>query len=269
MKLSIGKIPYLNSVLFYHEMESGNASRLVSAGDYEFELLPLVPRQLSGAAVESVVDAGPVPLVTYWDIEDRYEPLDFCIATPVKAYSILLFSRKPFDALGGASVGVTKETSTSVRLMSVLLENVYKARPSQLVPVDRSRNDAFLLIGDEALRNRRGVDGFPHIADLGQVWNDWTDLPFVFARWVVRRGLDQSARNALIEVLEGSLESGVERMDTIVAPHAAVVNMSVSEMRGYLEEFHFRMAEAEHEAVATFRRLDADIRRAGAATTPG
>jgi len=269
MKLKIGKIPYLNSVLFYHEMESGNANRLLPAGEYEFELLPLVPRQLSGAAVESVVDAGPVPSVTCWDIEDRYEPLDFCIATPVKAYSILLFSRRPFDALGGASVGVTKETSTSVRLMSVLLENVYKARPSELVPVDRSRNDAFLLIGDEALRNRRGVDGFPHIADLGQVWNDWTGLPFVFARWVARRDLDESARDALVEVLERSLESGIERMDSIVKPHAAEVDMSVSEMRGYLEEFHFRMAEAEHEAVAKFRRLDADVRRAGAAAMPG
>ncbi len=265
MKLKIGKIPYLNSVLFYHGLESGETT---APRGLDVELLPLVPRQLSGAAIEDVVDAGPVPLVTCWDIEDRYEPLDdFCIATIEKAHSILLYSKVPFDQLTGKSVGVTGETSTSVRLMKVLMENVYGVRPAEYAPLDWPRNDAFLLIGDEALLHRRGVDSYPHVADLGEVWNEWTGLPFVFARWMVRKDLDAGVKAELAGALGDSLDRGRGDVESIVAPFETSLAMTVSEMRSYLEAFHFRMTEGEREAMERFRQLDAAPRGAGAASS--
>jgi chorismate dehydratase len=262
MLLKIGQIPYLNSVLFYHNLEDQVAEGV--------ELIPLVPRQLSGAAVEDSVDAGPVPLVTCWDIEDRYEPLgDFCIATPKKAHSILLFSKRPFEELSGTQVGVTGETSTSVRLMKVLLANVYKVKPAAYVNLDWPRNDAFLLIGDEALLHRRGVDSYPHVVDLGEVWSDWTGLPFVFARWVVKRALDPDIKCALADALGKSLDEGWKHIDSLVKPHEKALSMDVPEMRAYLEAFHFRMGDGEHEAVKRFKQLDSEIRGAGAASTIG
>jgi chorismate dehydratase len=218
--------------------------------------------------VEDVVDAGPVPLVTCWDIEQRYEPLgDFCIATKAKAYSILLFSKVPFDRLDGARVGVTAETSTSVRLMKVLFANVWRVRPSEYVRLNWPRNDAFLLIGDEALLHSRGVDGYPHVADLGEVWHDWTGLPFVFARWVVRSGLDTAVKQSLAEHLGRSLDAGWEDFDSIATPHARRLSMAVTEIRSYLEAFHFRMTDDTHAAVDRFRRLDSESAGAGAAST--
>lgn len=267
MTLKIGKIPYLNSVLFYHGFENSEAAQRYG---FDVELMPLVPRQLSGAAVESVVDAGPVPLVTCWDIADRFEQLgDFCIATVREAYSILLFSKRPLDELTGASVGVTNETSTSVRLMKVLLAHVFKVRPAEYVRLDWPRNDAFLLIGDEALLHRRGVDGYPHTADLGKVWNEWTGLPFVFAQWVVRRGLDADAKTALSSALEDSLKSGWKNLAPIVAPYERTLGMTQPEMREYLEGFRFQMTGEERESVAKFKKLDAEARGAGAASTTG
>lgn len=262
MLLKIGQIPYLNSILFYHGLED-------RVGKY-LELVPLVPRQLSGAAVEDSVDAGPVPLVTCWDIEEHYEPLgDYCIATPKEAYSILMFSKRPFESLGGAEVGVTKETSTSVRLMKVLLAHVYKVKPAAYVTLDWPRNDAFLLIGDEALLHSRGVDSYPHVIDLGAVWHDWTGLPFVFARWVVRRTLDADVKAELADALGQSLEAGWKDVDALVAPHAKRLSMSAAEARAYLEAFHFRMGDGEYESIERFKKLDEEVRGAGAASTLG
>jgi chorismate dehydratase len=254
--LRIGKIPYLNSVLFYHGLERD------AAEGAPLTLDPLVPRQLSGAAVEDGVDAGPVPLVTCWDLESRYEPLlvdgrgDFCIATREKAWSILLYSKRPFAELGGARVGVTAETSTSVRLMKVLFAHWWRVRPAGYGHVDWPNNDAFLLIGDEALIHRRGIKDYPHVADLGEVWHDWTGLPFVFARWVVRRDLDPSLKRDLVDRIDRSLESGRGCMDEIIEPRGQDLNMSVQEMRVYLEAFDFRMTGPAHEAVGRFRQLD-------------
>ena len=258
MTLTIGKIPYLNSVLFYHGLEN----------DADVALEPLVPRALSGAAVEHGIDAGPVPLVTCWDLEAAYEPLnDFCIATKDKARSIFLFSKRPLEELGDASIGVTSETSTSVRLMHVLLTHVYRVGSQEYKHLDWPSNDAFLLIGDEALLHRGGVRGYPHVVDLGQVWNDWTGLPFVFARWIVRRDLDADAKKVLAEKLAHSIDSGWQNFDVAVASKVKELSMSTAEVREYMEGFRFRMMDAELEAIDRFRQLDAAVRKEDTAPT--
>lgn len=251
--IHVGQIPFLNCILFFHALE----------GQTGLRLSPLVPSALSGAGV----DAGPVPLVDTWDIEDRYVPLDdFCISTIDRARSVLLFSKVPFDRLEGAEIGLTQQSSTSVRLLRVMLAHVWRVRPARFVPVDPGYNDAYLLIGDEALLHRRGDELHPHVADLGEVWQKWTGLPFVFARWVVRKDLPVADRDRLCALLEQSIATGWPQLDRIAAPRAAALHMTIDEVREYLEGFRFRATAAEHEAMARFRELDASARDTGHVT---
>jgi chorismate dehydratase len=251
--IHVGQIPYLNCLLFFHALER----------DAGVRLSPLVPSALGSAAAGAGVDAGPVPLVDTWEIEDRYMPLgDFCISVIDRAHSVLLFSKVPFDRLEGADVGITSESSTSVRLLKVMLANVWRVRPARFSALDPEKNDAFLLIGDEALRHRHGDARHPHIADLGEVWRKWTGLPFVFARWVVRRDLPETDRRRLVSLLDESIATGWEQLDRIAASPATSLGMTVDEVRAYLEAFHFRATAGEHAAMARFRELDASLRGA-------
>jgi len=251
--IRIGKIPYLNSILFFHGLENESGIRLE----------PLVPRALSSAAQEGEVDAGPVPLVTTWEIEDRFTPLgDFCISTIDRAHSILFFSKRPFDQLDGAEIGVTNETSTSVRLLRALLAHAWRVRPARFTRVDWPTNDAFLLIGDEALIHRRGVKDYPHVADLGEVWHKWTGLPFVFARWMVRTALPDADKARLVTMLDRSLAEGWAHFERVVSPRSHDLHMTTEEMRDYLQAFRFRMTVAEHQAIGKFRQFDDAARQA-------
>lgn len=256
--IRIGKIPYLNSILFFQGLEN-------EAG---VKLEPLVPRALSSAVAEGEVDAGPVPLVTTWEIEDRFAPLgDFCISSINRARSILFFSKRPFERLDGATIGVTTETSTSVRLMKVLLAQAWRVRPRQFTHVDWPNNDAFLLIGDEALIHRRGVKDYPHVADLGEVWHQWTGLPFVFARWMVRRDLPDADKSRLVSLLDASIAEGWGHFERVVAPRTADLNMTIEEMREYLQGFRFRASAAEQQSIGQFRQFDAAASEADTAPT--
>ncbi len=256
--IRIGKIPYLNCILFFHGMENEPGVRLER----------LVPRALSSAVERDELDAGPVPLVTTWEFEERLVPLgDFCISSINRVQSILLFSKRPFEDLDSATIGVTGETSTSVRLLKVLLTHTWRARPKEFTHVDWPNNDAFLLIGDEALIHRRGVKDYPHVADLGEVWRNWTGLPFVFARWVVRRDLPGEEKARLVEMLDRSIAEGWEHFERVVAPRAGDLNMTIEEMREYLQGFRFRSTEAEQQAMDRFRQLDAAVREAEAAAS--
>ena len=75
----------------------------------------------------------------------------------------------------------------------MLLRGRYGVRPEVVpLPLDRDAEDAdadaVLLIGDRAMR--ACLPGFAHAYDLGQEWHDWTSLPFVYAVWAVREGVD-------------------------------------------------------------------------------
>jgi chorismate dehydratase len=251
--IRVGKIPYLNSMLFFHGLENERG----------IGLEPLVPRALSSAMAEDEIDAGPVPLVTAWEIEDRFTPLgDFCISTIDRARSILFFSKHPFDQLDDAEVGVTNETSTSVRLLRALLTHAWRVRPARFTRVDWQKNDAFLLIGDEALIHRRGVKDYPHVADLGDVWHKWTGLPFVFARWMVRTTLPDADKARMVTLLDRSLGEGWTHFERVVSPRAQDLHMTIEEMREYLQGFRFRMTAAEHQAIGKFRQFDDAARQA-------
>ena len=243
VKTRVGRIPYLNSEVFY----SGMAAEGI-------ELVSLVPSALSAAAREGRVDAGPVPLVTCFELEDRFEPLgDYCIATVERARSIILFCKRPIERLDDAVVGVTGETSTSVRLLKTLLTHRFKVAPRRYVPVSED-TDAFLLIGDDALRNRGGVPSYPHLYDLGEEWRRWTGLPFVFARWMARRDASPEAVARLDGLLSESVKRGLAGAEAIAGKRRDL-SMSRAEVVEYVRSFHYRLGAAELEAIARFRDL--------------
>jgi len=263
MKLLIGKIPYLNSALFYYGLET-NPETLAN-----LDFVPMVPSRMSEAAVGEQIDAAPVPLVTTFDVADNYEPLgDFCIATTSKAGSILFFSKKPIEKLDHATIGITHETSTSARLLKVLFAQLYRVTPHQYVSI-REPNHGFLLIGDAALRNRHGCEGYPYVTDLGEVWHDRTGLPFVFAVWMVRKSLPREQKSYLKSVLTASFDEGWKHFDAVVKAKMKELHMTRAEAREYLDGFHFQMGSAEHDGIAKFSELDEMTRNLEVAEAAG
>ena len=101
---------------------------------------------------------------------------------------------------------VTDDTSTSVRLLQVLLEKRHgrtAVNYGRIAPdmYDGSA-DSLLLIGDEALRARRdGIKGLPVVTDLATEWLTWQGTPFAFARWVVRKDLPRKRSNNCFMVI--------------------------------------------------------------------
>lgn len=195
MAVTVGRIPYLSCEPFYFAMEL----RGIASCD-------VVPSNMATAVAEGKIDAGPMPLVDCFHLDDQLRLLSgFCVATIRKAGSVLLHSKQPIQQLADARIGIPGEAATSFRLLQVLLTLRYQLSAVEYVGIDDA-NDAFLLIGNEGLRQRHGVNHYPHIYDLGEEWHEWTGLPFVFARWVVRKSIDR--KDAAI--LEDTLYVGLQ-----------------------------------------------------------
>ena len=76
--------------------------------------------------------------------------------------------------------------------MKVLLQFRFEVEEVTLTDL-ASSDSAILLIGDRAMVDRPDHAMFPYAVDLAAEWHEWTRLPFVFAAWMVRRGIETEA----------------------------------------------------------------------------
>src|SRR5262245_2600039 len=68
-------------------------------------------------------------VVDWFGLENEFEPVgSYGIASEGAVLSVLLFSPRPIEMLAGALIGVTEETSTSFRLLRLLLERFHRLR---------------------------------------------------------------------------------------------------------------------------------------------
>jgi chorismate dehydratase len=241
--LRVGRISYLNVEPFFHAFPWPLA-----------EALP--PRALGDAVADGRVDAGPLPLADCLRLDATVALLPFGIATRERAQSVFLFSSRQMAELGGARIAVTGETSTSVRLLRLLLTFRYAVEPPTLVRLGDPA-DAALLIGDAALQARFGRWPHPACFDLGEEWTRWTGLPCVFAAWAVRRAAGPDAAAALGEALERSLEAGLRDLPAIARARRDVQAWGLTEgdVVEYLRGFSYRLGSDEEKGMAEFRRL--------------
>ena len=245
----IGKIPYLNSVPFYENIERR-----------QFKILPVTPRRMGVLSAKGMLDAGLFSAVNFIQQKDRLDPLDFCIATRDQVKSVLLFSNHGWQDLKGKTIGITDDTATSVMLLKVLLEKRYGVKAVFKRMHSGVNNytefDAVLLIGDEALRSRKtGLAGFEIVYDLATEWYEWKKLPFVFALWAVQKSMPAQQRDELLGIIQQSLASAEEDYAAVGQAHAKRINLTIDESVEYLEGFNFRVGERERISIELFQGL--------------
>lgn len=241
MALKVGRIPFLSCEPFYFEMERRG-----------IELYEVTPRAVAGAIANGEIDAGPMPLVDCFALEARFRLLSgFCVATIRRAISVVLHSKHPIEALSGARIGIPAEAATSYRLLQVVLTCKYQLAPVTYVTLDDAY-DAYLLMGNEGLRHRYGVPGHPHRYDLGEEWYQWTALPFVFARWIIRQTVDPKDA----AVLEDSLYVGLQDFaDGLFRPSDSRddVPMHPRDRLEYTQGLRYFIGVPEQRAIDRFR----------------
>lgn len=245
----IGKIPYLNSVPFYHHFPRK-----------PFSLLPVAPRHLGNLLRQGQIAGGLFSLLDYLDGQDRLTLFDYCIASPKEVGSVLLFSQYPWAELEGKRIGITDDTATSVALLQVLLRHRHRvgAQLERMTPPEKScdRFQAVLLIGDEALkRARTGLPDFPLVYDLATQWRSWQELPFVFAVWAVSSDVSLANKELLKEAIETSLCKAQGELPRLAAIYGRRIGLPPATALAYLQTFQYRLGEKEKEAIERFRGL--------------
>lgn len=215
----------------------------------EDEVIYATPSQLAQMLRRDELDAALVSIVEPL-LTGRYDILDgIAVAALGEVRSVLMAHRRPIEEI--TEVYCDTASLTSVQLLKVLLaERGLRPEFKPLPGYDFSQlPDYALLIGDNALDLALG----PHehqIWDLGQAWFEITGLPFVFAAWSLRRGLENSG---LRRQLREARDFGLDTLDHIIQSRTEYTLDFRKDYLGW--HLHYHLGTDEKRGIARFIEL--------------
>ena len=231
----VGSVPYLNAVPLTRGLES--------------EIIFASPSKLAEMLRRDELDAALVS-VTEVLLNDRYDVLDgVAVASLGEVKSVFLAHRGRIE--DAKEVFCDPASLTSVNLLRVLLaERGLKPKFKPLPSYDpASLPDYTLLIGDPALDFLR-APRVHDIWDLGAAWLELTRLPFVYAVWALRRGIDT---RKLARQLRDAKDFGLETLDYIIGTRT---EYDLEFRKDYLGwHIHYHLGVDEKRGLSRFAEL--------------
>jgi chorismate dehydratase len=212
------------------------------------------PSRLADALGAGELDVAMIPSIEYARQSDCTIVSDACIACDGPVRSVKLYSRVPVEQI--RSLALDEGSRTSAALARILLKEQFGLNPAIcLLPLGASVDDvwadALVLIGDRGMLPAGGE--FSFVWDLGEQWSAWTELPFVFAMWIARPGVDLQG---LQHVLSAARDEGLTRLEEIAHCEAPLLGISEEDCLSYLRDhLKFRLGERQRRALQMFYTL--------------
>ena len=231
----VGSVPYLNAVPLTRGLED--------------QMVFLPPSELKVKLRASELDAALVS-VTEVLLSDHYDVLDgIAVASLGEVKSVFLAYRRPISE--ATEIYCDQASLTSVCLLRVLLAEMDlkpQFKPLESYVMD-PMPDYVLLIGNPAIDFLMR----PHdhkVWDLGAAWFELTRLPFVYAVWALRRGIENLR---LRSVLREAQRFGMETLDSTIRE---LPNYDYGFRKDYLGwHIHYHLGADEKRGLAMFNQL--------------
>lgn len=238
----VGAVNYLNTKPLVHGLADAAPELALS---YE------VPSRLADQLASAQLDVALAPVIELARHPEWSFVSSACIGCRGPVLSVkLLFRTEPGKV---RRLALDEGSRTSVVLAQILLAEIAGVRPELTdLPLGQSiadvDADALLVIGDRAIYQDESP--FVEAWDLGDRWCRWTELPFVFAVWMVRPGFDASAVEG---ELDAARDRGVADLDAIAAQQAERMRLPREMVIKYLRDnLNFYLAAGERRGLEAY-----------------
>lgn len=241
----IGVVTYLNArPLTFCLAELAPSARIVVD----------LPSRLADGLARGRLDVALVPSIEYLRNPGYTIVSDSCISCDGPVKSVMFYSRVPVQQI--RTLALDEGSRTSAAMTRILLKARFALEPRiECLPIgariEDSTADAAMLVGDRGMLAPQ--ETFEFVWDMGQQWRLWIGLPFVFAMWVARPGVDLEGMD---EVFAAARDQGVNRLAEIARAEAPTVGLPPEQCLSYLRDnLSFRLGRRQRQGLETFYRL--------------
>lgn len=241
-QLRIGAVNYLNTKPLVHGLE-----QLLPDSQIVYDF----PSRLADDLASGQLDIGLIPSIELIGRPDWNIVSDACIGCRGPVLSVKLMFRVPPAEV--CTLALDEGSRTSAVLAQILLQDIHGIRPrTESLPIgcgpESTNADAVLVIGDRAIRSDDSA--FVEVWDLGDRWNRWAELPFVFAMWVARAGVDASQAEL---VLATARDQGCCHLPEIAEQQSVAMDLPRDMVLDYLQtNLHFQLGVDERRGLKHF-----------------
>ncbi len=245
--MRIGAVNYLNSKPLVYGLDD-----LAPHVRVTYDL----PSRLADSLIAGRLDVALIPSVEFFRTPGATIVSNACVACRGPVLSVKLHFRVPPASV--QRVALDEGSRTSAALTRILLAEMHGVRPEwEPLPIgcglDTTEADAVLLIGDRAIADSLSDEKFVEVWDLGERWTEWARLPFVFAMWVARAGVDSGDVAA---ELATARDSGVRHMVEIAEREGPLVGVPAELATSYFRDnLHFVLGDEERVGLRKFHSL--------------
>jgi|ERR1051325_4285218 chorismate dehydratase len=235
----IGCVKYLNARPLVHGL----------AGEILFDHPSKLCEQLADSRIE-------VALVSSFEYlrSPVYVLVDgICIASHGPVYSVFLAHAGELSDI--EEIEVDPASATSMNLLRCLLAErgltPKLVTGTPLVQRAVTTRVAKFFIGDQAIRFRERSTGALRFWDLGEEWEKMTQLPFVYALWLIRP--EVPSPKSIADHLRACRDNNLRELDSVIAAEKEFSPQFCS--RYFRECLSYHFGAAEKEGFAMFRKF--------------
>lgn len=231
--LRVGSVPYLVGRPLDLGLDHAEGIRLVRR----------VPAELAADLASEDLDVALVSSIQLFRLAGASYLDGLAVCGPGAVGSVQVFLRRPIEDV--TSVALDPSSRTAATLVRVLFERRiggptglpraavrFVEAPIGVDPRDLGL-DAWLRIGDPALREHL-APGSPPVFNPSLEWSRRTGLPFVFAVWLVRAGVELEPRHC--DAFVAARRRGRAGLDELACEAATAWRLPIEACRRYLAE---------------------------------
>lgn len=252
--IKLGHINYLNCIPVHGAL-------LLKKVPFDGSIVKGTPNQLNRLLELGRIDVSPSSSV---EVRKGYKVLPtFSISSKVDVKSIILVTKIPLNELKSGFFFLTSHSATSSLLLKVILREFFNidAKYKVFAPERHTitqllkDGDGILYIGDFALLIKPSPSYY--IYDLAHIWYEKTGLPFTFALWQLRKGLEKEREKLqyLIEILNKSYEYYKKDPSFLAKAFEGSAGMKEGEILAYWESLSFELKEEHIKSLFLFFSL--------------
>lgn len=202
-KIRISAVSYTNTKPFIYGIQhSGILDKI--------ELSLDMPSDCAQKLIDDVVDIGLIPVAAtlnlpHWEIVSEY-----CIGAIGAVNSVFIFSN--CDVKDIKYLQLDPQSRSSNNLARVLLKNYWGVYPELIKDAtdyseSTEANTAFVQIGDRTFGKK---NKYKYAYDLAEEWQNFKDLPFMFAGWIANKPIPQDFMDEFNAALKYGLDHRAE-----------------------------------------------------------
>ena len=251
-KLRFGILSYVNCLPATLALETGRV------GDPRLEISHGSPADLNAMMAAGDLDVSLVSTAEFLDRRPQYQRLqEFSLWCDGWVESVTLYSPFSKDAFASLNpvFAVTPETATSVALLQLLVPNaqtvVFESTEQAEKGIASGAFQGVLLIGDKSLSPPAWTDSLM-AHDLGQWWQERTELPMTYAVWVARADLDTERLQLANDLLAASRAWGTTLPAELLAEGERRSGVGQERLKAYFQRLQYQSTARSAEGLVEF-----------------